>query len=82
MAYNRENILRRICEIQDATLKETAKGKTQKWVYENLIQPRYMISQATYYNYLGTNARLELKQLLERKKGSEQLTLNLFNPSN
>lgn len=78
MAYNRENILRRICDIQDVTLKETAKGKTQKWVYENLIYPRYMISKATYDNYLGTNARLELKRLQERKKGSEQLTLNLY----
>lgn len=81
MAYSRENKLRLICEIQDITLKEKAQGKTQKWIYENLIYPRFLVSPATYNNYLGTNARLELKQLLESKKGSEQPTLNLFETS-
>ncbi len=63
MAYNRENILRRIIEIQDITLREKAVGKTQEYIFENLIKPRFMISRGTYYNYLGINARHEIKRL-------------------
>jgi hypothetical protein len=63
MAYNRKNILKRIIEIQEITLTHTKRGTTQKWVYENLISPRYCISTATYNNYLRTNAKKELNDM-------------------
>jgi hypothetical protein len=67
MAYNRKNILKRIIEIQETTLSNTKRGCTQKWVYDNLILPRYCISESTYYNYLSTNAKKEINDM-ERQR--------------
>ena len=63
MAYNRKNILKRIIEIQNLTLEQTKRGVTQEWTYCNLIFPTYLISRATYYRYLGINAKKELKEI-------------------
>lgn len=65
MGYNRRNILKRIIEVQNITLEHTKRGSTQKWVYENIIYPRFLISIATYNNYLAVNAKAELKKLEE-----------------
>lgn len=65
MGYNRRNILKRIIEVQNITLKHTKRGVSQKWVYENIIFPRFYLSPATYYNYLSTNAKAELRKLEE-----------------
>jgi len=72
MAYNRRNILKRIVEIQNLTLEHTSRGVTQVWVYEHVIQPRFVISNRTYYNYLNINAK---RILNESEKQSKQLTL-------
>lgn len=63
MAYNRRNILSKILEIQTLTLEHRRRGVSQEWVYRNLIYPTYRISRTTYYNYLGCNARAELKRV-------------------
>ena len=63
MAYNRKNLLKRIIDIQKITLEHKQKGSTQIWIYENLIKERYCISEATYNNYLATNAKKELNEL-------------------
>lgn len=65
MGYNRRNILKRIIEVQNITLEHTKRGVTQKWVYENVVYPRFLISPATYYNYLAVNAKAELKKMEE-----------------
>lgn len=65
MAYNRLNILERVIEIQNITLEHTKRGATQKWVFENIIRPRFYISWATYNNYLAMPAKAELKKLTE-----------------
>lgn len=49
-------------------------SSTDKWIYENLVFPTYRISRATFYEYLGTNAKKELADLLE----AEQKQLTLF----
>lgn len=67
MAYNRKNLLNKIIEIQKITLEHKDKGSSQKWIYENLIAEKYLISRGTYYNYLGINAKRELNEL-ERAK--------------
>jgi len=72
MAYNRRNILKRIIEIQNLTLEHTSRGVTQVWVYEHVIQPRFVISNRTYYNYLNINAK---RILNESEKLNKQLTL-------
>lgn len=73
MAYNRKNLLRKIIEIQNTTLEHTEKGVTQEWVYKNLIFPHYLISRATYYNYLAIPAKAQLKKLTQAEK--QQLKL-------
>lgn len=74
MAYNRLNILSRIIDIQNITIEHTSRGVTQKWVYDHVIYPRYFISLATFYNYLGVNARRELSRL----KSAEAAQPTLF----
>lgn len=73
MGYNRRNILKRIIEIQNITLEHTKRGATQKWVYENIIYPRFLISPATYNNYLAVNAKAELKKLEEAEAAQLKL---------
>jgi len=63
MSYKNLNKLKRIIEIQNLTIEHTQKGCTQKWVYDNIIFPRFYISLSTYYSYLGYNAKVELKKL-------------------
>ena len=65
MGYNRRNILKRIVEIQDITLEHTRRGVTQKYVFEQIVYPRFYISSATYYSYLGIAAKAELRKLEE-----------------
>ena len=65
MAYNRKNKLKLIIDIQAIYLEHSRKGATGKWIYDNLIRPVYRISERTFYNYLSTNARKELKELRE-----------------
>jgi hypothetical protein len=73
MAYNQKNRLKRIIDIQNLTLSEKEKGYSQEFIYQTIIKPQYLISRATFYSYLGTNAKRQLKQLTnEKKEKSEQ----------
>ena len=62
MAYNKKNHLRRIIDIQNITLEYKAKGCSQEWIYLKLIHPSYTISRATYYRYLATAAKAQLRR--------------------
>ena len=73
MGYNKRNKLERICEIQRITLEHTRRGVTQKWVYDNVIYPRFYISLSTFYEYLATPARRELARLLDAE--TQQLSI-------
>ena len=73
MGYNRRNILKRIIEVQNITLEHTKCGSTQKWVYENIIYPRFLISIANYNNYLAVNAKAELKKMDEAETAQLKL---------
>lgn len=74
MAYNRRNILLRIIQIQEFTLEHTMKGVTQEFVYKNHVYPTYRISRRTYYSYLATPAKAEIKRIETTKK----LQMSLF----
>lgn len=64
MGYNRRNKLELIIDIQNIVLEQKNRyGSGQDWIYYNKIYPVYRISRATYYNYLGTNAKRELAKL-------------------
>lgn len=62
MGYNR-NTLTKIIEVQDLTLEHTRRGISQKWVYNEIIKPRYFMSERTFYRYLSLNAKCILKKL-------------------
>ncbi len=64
MASNKRNLLTKIVIIQNITLESRKNGATYTWIFQNLIQPRFItITWQTYYRYLGTNAKAELKKL-------------------
>lgn len=63
MAYNNNNRFLRIKEIQDDFLLHKTDGNTTRHIYRTVIFPKYKISIATFYNYMGINVRKELKQL-------------------
>lgn len=62
------NRLRRIVEIQNITLEHTRRGITQRWVFDNIIYPRFFISERAYYRYLAYPAKKELKEAEEQIK--------------
>lgn len=70
MGYNRVNKLRQIVKFQGLVLEYKNKGYSQEWIYANIVYPKYLISKATFYNWLGTNAKKELKE-----KEAEKLKL-------
>lgn len=76
MAYNRKNLLKRIIAIQEMVIAGQKRGVSQKWIYENEVYPLYLLSFATFNNYLATNARLELQQL-EKKEAEKKKQLSL-----
>ena len=61
MGYNKKNFYLKVLEIQETHKQHSQKGATNVWIYRNLIAPNYFISLKTYYNYLGINARRELR---------------------
>ena len=63
MSYNRKNYLLKVSEIQAIVMEHTKRGITQEWVYRTIIFPTYRISRGTFYNYLGCNAKAELKKM-------------------
>lgn len=60
--YNVNTLLRAI-DIQRITHEHTQRGITQKWVFDNIIQNQYRMSQRTYYRYLQIPAGVELRKL-------------------
>ena len=74
VAYNQRNKLQRIVEIQTITLEHTKRGVSQVWIFNNIIHPRFFISESTYNNYLGMNAK---KSLAEYEK-QRNIQLELF----
>jgi len=74
MAYTKRNKLERIIDIQNIVLEHTNRsGSTQEWVYKEIIYPTYRISRATFYSYLATNAKHQLREM--NRKAEEQLKL-------
>lgn len=71
MAYNRRNLLTRMIDVQSTTLEHTSRGVTQEWVFNNVIFPKLHISRRTFYEYLGTPAKLELKRIEAQPKQME-----------
>ncbi len=63
MGINKKKFLKRVVEVQNIVLTCRNKGITQKWIFENVIYPRFLISYSTFNKYLARPAKRELRQL-------------------
>ncbi len=72
MAYHRANLLQRIIEVQDITLKLKGKGLTQKRIYEDYIKDEYKIGYSTFNTWLGARAKADYKELLRTQAQNEK----------
>ena len=68
MAYNNKKFLKKVLEIQEIYLRYSNRGHTGTWIYDNLIAPNYHISRRTLSNYLGMNARKELREAASKNE--------------
>ncbi len=63
MAYNRENLLRRVIDVQTTFKEHNKQGMVQEWIYTNIIHPKYKIGRTTFYNWLSIPAQRELEKI-------------------
>lgn len=70
MAYNRQNYLMRVVELQDFVLEvqRKHKGLPLTQIYKNHVRDRFHISSSTFDRWLGMPAKREL-EVLEKEKG-------------
>lgn len=73
MAYNRKNLLRRMIDVQNLVIS-FPEGTTQEYIFLEHVKPQYHISRATFYGWLGTNAKKQLKELEQ----TDKMQMSLF----
>jgi hypothetical protein len=61
----KRNNLRKILKVQEDFLAEWEEGISKKFIWKKFIYNKYFIEYHTFINYLGVNARKELKELDE-----------------
>lgn len=82
MAYNRENLLRRIIDIQNIVLEHKERFVPQKTIYEKYIKEQFHISYSSFNTYLDVPAKAQLKELLAGDEHQQEINkrqLELFN---
>ncbi|MCK0199214.1 hypothetical protein [Ornithobacterium rhinotracheale] len=64
MAYNRLNFLKKVLEMQELVLRVQNEYPDLylKEIYWRYVEPRYLISYRTFHNWLGINAKYEIKK--------------------
>jgi hypothetical protein len=65
---NHPNLLKKIVDIQNITLRYKALGLSQKEIFIRHIEPVYCISDRTYSRYLAHPAKKLLKKHNENEK--------------
>lgn len=65
------HLLRKIIEIQNIVLKEKDNGRSQQWVYENIIVSRFFIAKSTFDKYMTINAKWILNEQLKKEVNNE-----------
>lgn len=73
MAYNKNNFLQRVKEINEVYKEYASKGLFNEYIFKNYIRDRFHISRATFYNYLTIPYEKELKRIQQQK--AAQLSL-------
>lgn len=78
MAYTRKNHLlkvKAVCELYEQMRKPDV---PMIRTYQNVIYPCFYISRCTFYRYLNTNYKKELRELAERQKPLDPRQYTLF----
>jgi hypothetical protein len=81
MAYNRENLLKRIAEVREIVLEHRKHDTPQIKIYEKYIKDKFHISYSTFNEWLTISPHAQLKELQakrEKQKEFEKRQLNLF----
>jgi len=72
MAYNRENLLKKIIEIQDIVLEHKENDVPQIRIFEKHIKDKYHISFSCFNEYLAVPAKAQLSKLLAEKEQKKE----------
>ena len=78
MAYNRKNHLlkvKAVCELYEQLRKPDVPMAA---TYRKVIYPCFYISMCTFYRYLNTNYKKELRELAENQKPVNPRQYRLF----
>ena len=75
MAYTRENFLKKVLKVQELALLHRKQGLFFKEIFHLHVENQFNISKRTFDNYLGINARKQLRELKEKKENNNQLNL-------
>lgn len=78
MAYNRENLLRRIIEIQEIVLLYKKKDVPQSVIYRKYIAGQFHISYSCFNNYLAIPAKAQLIRMLQQREEQRTAEPTLF----
>ena len=83
MAYNRENLLRRIIDVLNVVSEHKEHDTPYTKIYRKHIKDRFHISYSTFNEWISMSPSpgAQLKELLakkEKQKEIEKLQLNLF----
>lgn len=78
MAYNRENLLRKIIAIQDIVIGYKQKDVPQTTIFEKYIKEQYHISYSCFNEYLAIPAKAQLQKLLAEKDRKKETEPELF----
>ncbi len=63
--------LKKIIEIQNIVLEEKENGRSQQWVYDNIIAKRFFIAKSTFDKYMTINAKRILREQLNKEVNNE-----------
>jgi len=74
MAYNRENLLKRIIKVQNIVLEYKEMDVPYKRIYEKYIKEQFNISYSTFNEYMGmSNVNGQLKKLQDEKQKQKEI---------
>jgi hypothetical protein len=76
MAYNRENYLKRVLMVQEIYNEHHSKGVNNEYIFKHYIEPIFLISIATFYNYLAVNAKRDIKKINTNKVSTSKKKRN------
>ena len=74
MAYNRENFLKKVKEVNEIYIEHHNKGIFNEYIYKHFIAEQFHISRSTFYTYLTIPYKTQLKAIQEKK----EMQLSLF----